>query len=142
MGSSSLFGGDVVSSQNSQLDVDLTRPLGTGGSFGFHFDSGLNVTDNFFANAPEQYSSNLSVSFVQPLMRGAGEDYATSNQREAEIVERRRLEERRQARQQLIQDVEVAYWELVAAGQQLQVAEAALKLGEEQVEREQARSRA
>ncbi len=142
VGSSQLFGGDVVSTQDSQLDVDLTRPLGTGGSFGFHFDSGLNVTDNSFANAPEQYSSNLSVSFVQPLMRGAGEDYATSNQREAEIVERRRLEERRQARQQLIQDVEVAYWELVAAGQQLQVAEAALKLGEEQVEREQARLRA
>ncbi len=142
VGSSSLFGGDVVSTQDSQLNLDLTRPLGTGGTFGFHFDSGLNVTDNSFANAPEQYRSNLSVSYVQPLMRGAGEEYATSNQREAEIVERRRLEERRQARQLLIHDVEVAYWELVAAGQQLQVAEAALKLGEEQVQREEARLRA
>ena len=142
VGSSSLFGGDVVSTQDSQVNLDLTRPLGTGGTFGFHFDSGLNVTDNSFANAPEQYRSNLSVSYVQPLMRGAGEEYATSNQREAEIVERRRLEERRQARQLLIHDVEVAYWELVAAGQQLQVAEAALKLGEEQVQREEARLRA
>ena len=142
VGSSSLFGGDVVSSQDSQLNLDLSRPLGTGGSFGFHFDSGLNVTDNAFANAPEQYRSNLAVSYVQPLMRGAGEDYATSNQREAEITERRRLEERRQARQSLIHDVEVAYWELVAAGQQLEVAEAALKLGKEQIQREEARLRA
>jgi len=142
VGSSALFGGDVVSTQDSQVNLDLTRPLGTGGTFGFHFDSGLNVTDNSFANAPEQYRSNLSVSYVQPLMRGAGEEYATSNQREAEILERRRREERRQARQLLIHDVEVAYWELVAAGQQLEVAEAALKLGEEQVQREMARLRA
>ncbi len=142
VGSSSLFGGDVVSSQDSRLNLDLSRPLGTGGSFGFHFDSGLNVTDNSFANAPELYSSNLAVSYVQPLMRGAGEEYATSNQREAELTERRRVEERRQARQSLIHDVEVAYWELVAAGQQLEVAEAALKLGEEQIQREEARLRA
>jgi len=142
VGSSQLFGGSVVSNQDSRLDLDLRRPLGTGGSFAFHFDSGVNITDNSFANAPEQYQSNLSVSYVQPLMRGAGEEYATSNQREAEIVERRRLEERRQARQQLIHDVEVAYWELVAAGQQLEVAQAALELGLEQVEREQARLRA
>ncbi|MDA8592663.1 TolC family protein [Planctomycetota bacterium] len=142
VGSSALFGGDVVSSQDTQVNLDLTRPLGTGGTFGFHFDSGLNVTNNSFANAPEQYLSNLSVSYVQPLMRGAGEEYATSNQREAEIVERRRLEERRQARQLLIHDVEVAYWELVAAGQQLEVAEAALKLGQEQIQREEARLRA
>jgi len=142
VGSSALFGGDVVSSQDSQVNLDLTRPLNTGGSFGFHFDSGLNVTDNSFANAPEQYRSNLSVSYVQPLLRGAGEEYATSNQREAEIVERRRREERRQARQLLIHDVEVAYWELVAARQQLEVAEAALELGTEQVQREEARLRA
>ena len=64
VGSSSLFGGDVVSRQDSRLNLDLSRPLGTGGSFGFHFDSGLNVTDNSFANAPELYSSNLAVSYV------------------------------------------------------------------------------
>ena len=142
VGSSQLFGGSVVSSQDSRIDLDLTRPLTTGGSFAFHFDSGLNITDNSFANAPELYQSNLSLSYVQPLMRGAGEEYATSNQREAEILERRRMEERRQARQQLIHDVQVAYWELVAAGQQLQVAEAALELGQEQIERERARLRA
>lgn len=141
-GGSALFGGEVVSNEDTRFDLDLARPLTTGGSFQFHFDTALSVTDNQFANAPELYQSGLSLTYVQPLMRGAWKEYNTANQREAEVTEQRRMEERREARQFLIHDVEVAYWELVAAQEQLQVAQAALELGEEQITREEARLRA
>lgn len=141
-GASSLFGGRVVSQTDSRVDLDLTKPLTTGGSFTFHFDSQLSQTDNQFSNAPELFQDSLRAAFSQPLLRGAGTDYATSNQREAEITEQRRLEDRRDARQLLLHDVEVAYWELVAALQQLEVAQSALELGRSQVSREEARIRA
>ncbi len=141
-GNSALSGGDVVTQEDTQFDLDLTRPLQTGGTFTFHFDSQFNKSNNQFSNAPEQYQHGLRAAFTQPLTRGAGSDYATSSQREAEITERRRDEEVRDARQLLLHDVEVAYWELVAALQQLEVARSALELGESQVTREEARIRA
>ena len=139
---SALGGGDVVTTQSSGANFDLTRPLTTGGRFDFNFNTQFSDTDNQFANSPQLYSTGLSVGYVQPLMRAAGREYTTSNQRMAEISERRRYEERRAARQFLIHDVEVAYWELVAAAEQLEVSNAALELGDEQVVREEARLRA
>ena len=141
-GNTSLFGGDVVENQDARIDVDLTRPLTTGGSFVLHFDTQEQRTNNAFFNAPELFQDGLSATFSQPLLRGRGSDFATSNQREAEITEQRRREDLRGARQLLLHDVEVAYWDLVAALQQLEVAESALKLGENQVTREEARIRA
>ncbi len=141
-GNTSLFGGDVVEQQDSRVDFDLTRPLTSGGTFAFHFDTQFNETNNEFFNAPELYQDGLRASFSQPLLRGAGSDYATSNQREAELTEERRKEDLRDARQLLLHDVEVAYWELVAALQQRDVAQSALELGSSQVSREEARIRA
>ncbi len=141
-GNTSLFGGDVVKQQDTRLDVDLTRPLTTGGTFALHFDTQFNETNNQFFNAPELYQDGLRASFSQPLLRGRGSDYTTSNQREAELTEQRRKEDLRDARQLLLHDVEVAYWELVAALQQREVAQSALELGENQVTREEARIRA
>ncbi|MEM9799854.1 MAG: TolC family protein [Planctomycetota bacterium] len=141
-GGDQLFGGEVVTTQRGRVDLDLTRPLTTGGRFVFHFDSQYTQTDNVFANDPELYQSGISLTYVQPLLRGAWQEYNTAQQREAEITQQRRFEERRDARQQLIQDVEVAYWELVSAMEQLRVSRAALELGREQVQRENARLRA
>ncbi|MEM8711087.1 MAG: TolC family protein [Planctomycetota bacterium] len=141
-GNTSLFGGDVVEQQDTRVDFDLTRPLTSGGTFTFHFDTQFNETNNQFFNAPELYQDGLRVAFNQPLLRGRGSEYATSNQRQAEITEQRRKEERRDARQLLLHDVEVAYWELVAALTQLEVAQSALELGRSQVTREEARIRA
>ncbi|MEM9380913.1 MAG: TolC family protein [Planctomycetota bacterium] len=139
---SALGGGRVVTNRDTRLDLDLTRPLTTGGRFDFHFDTTFSETDNEFANAPELFQTGLRLTYVQPLLRGAWKEYATANMRDLEIAERRRFEERREARQFLIHDVEVAYWELVAAVEQLEVDEAALELGREQVGREEARLRA
>lgn len=139
---STLLGAAVVESQDTRFDLDLTRPLSWGGNFAFHFDTQYNKTNNAFFNAPELVEDSLRLSYTQPLFRGNGVEYNTSTQRETEITERQRQEDRRSTRQALLHDVEVAYWELVAAKLQLEVAESALRLGEEQVDRERKRVRA
>ncbi|MEC8493440.1 MAG: TolC family protein [Planctomycetota bacterium] len=137
-----LAGADVVEQQDARVDLDLTKPFTWGGSFAFHFDTQQSRTNNAFFNAPELIQDNVRLSYTQPLFRGRGIEAQTAQQREAEIVEQQRREDRRGARQNLLHDVEVAYWELVAALQQLEVARSGLALGEEQVSREEARVRA
>ncbi|MEO1696276.1 MAG: TolC family protein [Planctomycetota bacterium] len=141
-GATFLSGGSVVNTEQFRVDVDITRPLTWGGSFNLHFDTQQSKTDNELFNAPEQFEDNLRVSYVQPLLRGFGYDETLEPVRRARIAEKQRDEDRRSARQTLLRDVEVAYWELVAAGEQLDVAQSALTLGFSQVEREEARLRA
>ena len=108
----SLAGADVVEQQDARVDLDLTKPFTWGGSFAFHFDTQQSRTNNSFFNAPELIQDNVRVSYTQPLFRGRGVEAQTAQQREAEIVEQQRREDRRGARQTLLHDVEVAYWEL------------------------------
>ena len=136
---SALLGADVVESQTTRFDVDLTKPTTWGGNFAFHFDSQYNETNNSFFAAPELIEDSMRISYTQPLIRGRGTEYNTANQKLAEITERQRHEDLRQTRQTLLLDVEVAYWDLVMALQQLDVAESALELGREQVDREEKR---
>lgn len=140
--STALAGADVVENQEQQFDLDITKPLTWGGSFAFHFDTQLSETNNQFFNSPVLVQDNLRLTYTQPLFRGRGVAATTASQRESEIIERQRREDRRLARQTLLHDVEVAYWELVHAGQLLVVAESALTLGQSQVDRELARVRA
>ena len=141
-GSTFLSGGSVVETEQTQFDVDITKPMTWGGDFAFHFDTQISETNNQLFNSPELVQDNLRLTYTQPLFRGRGTEATTSSQKEAEIVERQRREDRRSARQSLLHNTEVAYWELVAAGQQLVVAQSALTLGQSQVERELARVRA
>ena len=84
-------------------------------------------------------SDGLTLTYNQPLMRGAWAEYATASQREAEIVLGRQGELERGARQDLLLQVSNAYWDLVAARRQLEVAQSSLGLGLDQVERNQRR---
>lgn len=140
--STALDGGDTITSTRSRADVDITKPFTWGGTFAFHFDTQLTETDNTFFNNPELVQDNVRLSYTQPLLRGFGTEANLATVRETQIAQRQRDEDRRLARQSLLHDVEVAYWELVAALEQLEVAESALEFGRNLVEREESRVRA
>lgn len=141
-GATALAGGDTITTTESRADVDITKPFTWGGTFAFHFDTQLTETDNTFFNNPELVQDNVRLSYTQPLLRNFGTEANLAPVREGQIAQRQRDEDRRLSRQTLMHDVEVAYWELVAALEQLEVAESALELGRNQVEREEARLRA
>jgi len=138
-GSSALAGGDVIDSQSTQLAFDLVRPFSTGGRFESTFDATRNTTTNEFSNAPELVEDNLRFSYIHPLLRGAGYDATTTEQQVADLVSRRATEAARGARQRLVTSVAQSYWDLVAALEEHEVRRAALRLGREQLVREEQR---
>jgi outer membrane protein len=133
-----VFGG---SSQKSQdFAIDFTRPLATtGGTFGAHFDTTDKKTDSSLQVEPQSTTDVISLSYTQPLLRGAWREYATSQQREAEFDSMRQDEHLRQVRQRLLLDVSNAYWDLVAARENLAVADSSLDLAMKQVDQNQKR---
>lgn len=138
-GSTALAGGSVVETESSEFALDLTRPFTTGASFAAHFDTAQRETTNSFFNAPELVEDSLRLSYVHPLLRGAGYEATTSQQQIADLTAQRGVEASRGTRQQLIADVAAAYWDLVAALEQREVRRSALDLGREQLVREEQR---
>ncbi len=116
------------------FDFSLARPTEIGGNFSATFSSDKTTVS---AADLKQTRTNLRLSYTQPLLRGFGKTYATSQQEEADVRYFQQLERRREVLQALLSDVYNAYWELVRTRQQLDVAGVSLDLGVEQLERNQ-----
>jgi outer membrane protein TolC len=130
-------GGQVLEGNIESYSFSLTRPTELGGRFesSLQTDSQTSTSANQFA--PTQVSSELRLAYTQPLLRGAGQDRATSEQEESELLYEQQVERRRQALQQLLRDTSDAYWNLVQARDQVEVARKSLELGLEQRDRNQ-----
>jgi outer membrane protein TolC len=138
-GTSSLSGGVVLEENTQEFSTALAFPLTTGGNFSLGFNTVNEETNNVFQLVNPSTSDSFIARFHQPLLRGAWRDYATSQQQEAELVYHQSLELYRQRRQELIHTVHRAYWDLVAALEQLGVADATLNLGREQLDQNKRR---
>lgn len=136
-GSGFLAGGSEIETTSQTLDLNLLKPMTTGGSFQVNFSHNLRDSNNAFFDDPQQTTNNLSLSYVQPLRRGAWSKYATALQRESEIVFQLQVEVQRQTRLTVNYNVTQAYWELVRTREQAGVADSAVSLGEDQLEQEQ-----
>ena len=138
-GSSSLSGGTVIQENNLGLDLGLNWPLLSGGSFETLFNTRNVETNNSFVLVDPSTTDTWTIVFRQPLWRGLGHAYATATQREAELAYKRERELLRIKRQDLLGLVDDAYWDLVAAKQQLGVAQQSLELAQEQLDQNRRR---
>lgn len=134
-----LQGGLVVDSSDTQVDLNLNKPLIWGGSFDFLFQTTEQETTSAFFFEPRFSQDTLRLTYTQPLNRGFGRDFNLAVQREQEILFRRQVEMQRQGRQDLGFQVYNAYWNLVDAREQLGVADSSLELGLEQLEQNRRR---
>jgi len=135
--SNSVFGGSYTNTQS--FGLDLVRPVTTGGTFKAHFDTANTKTDNTFSALSTSTSDVVSLSYVQPLLRGAWRQYATAQQVIADLAWRRQTEHERSVRQKLLLDVATAYWDLVAARADREVAESSLGLAKTQLDQDRRR---
>lgn len=117
------------------LSSGIDYPLTTGGTLTASVD--YSRTDGF--NAPLPVRSALDLAFNQPLLRGRGENYSTSQQRENQLRYLKQVERLRQLRQTLQRQVSDAYWDMVSAQEQLRVADETLALGREQLDQNRRR---
>lgn len=136
---SSLSGATVVREDTQELGGGLQFPLTTGGSFNVDYGRVNRKTNSSFQLDNPSTTDTLTLTFRQPLLRGAWSRYAKSSQREAEIQFNKSLEKFRQTRQQLLLDVHSAYWDLVATLEQQGVADKTLDLGRQQLDQNQRR---
>lgn len=144
--------GLLIDSDQQDFSLALTKPVTTGGQFALSFDSsyGDSTTDAIgdlppgiagtFPREDDLFPTDtLALSYVQPLSRGAWSTYATSQQRLAELQHEIQVEAERDTRQSILLGAHDAYWTLVAARESLQVAEAGLELGKQQLDQNQRR---
>src|SRR5690349_13034466 len=113
---SSLGGGSVTSTTTYSWSPSVTKQFGRGGgNYFLQFQNSHTNTSNSFSLLNPFYSSNLSLSFTQPLLR----DRAIDNNRRQIRIQRKRLDQSdadfRQRTIQIITQVQQAYWELVFA---------------------------
>jgi len=138
--SSSLSGTNVINEKSTSASAGLLLPLQTGGSFNFTFDTVHSQSNNSLAQGIDEATTDtFGIEFRQPLLRGFGRNYATSEQQQAELEYKRQIEQYRLSRQDLIASVANAYWDLVTAIGQLDVAQETLDLGLNQLDQNQRR---
>lgn len=140
-GNSGLAGGTVVTSDSQAYSTSLSLPFTTGGRLDLSYDRDNTRTNNSFALFDTSTTDNISVALTQPLLRGAWNRFATSDQREAEVNYEKQSHRFEEIRQRVVRDVAVAYWELVGARELLGVREVALETGERQLAQDQERRR-
>ncbi|MEM7516771.1 MAG: TolC family protein, partial [Planctomycetota bacterium] len=138
-GSTSLAGADVLEFDSQQFEFDLSKPLRTGGNFAVNFNRDNTETNNQFQLVNPSTTDAISVQLTQPLLRRGWERFATADQRAAEMRLIQQRERERGIRQQLVQDVHNAYWDLVGAYEQLAVARSNVDLGVEQLDQNRRR---
>lgn len=129
-----VFGGG--SETNEEYGFDFTKPNTLGGTFRFGFNSTRIESDSGFNALPRSVNDIVSLSYVQPLLRNGWSDYATSEQRLADLDALRMNQAVRTARQKLLLEVANAYWDLVSAREQLDVADKSLALAQAQVDQD------
>ena len=116
---SQLSGGDgsgTTSSTTYTVSPSITKQFGRGGgNYFLQFANSHTNTSNSFSLLNPFYSSNLSLSFTQPLLRNREID----NNRRQIRIQRKRLDQSdadfRQRTIEIITRVQQAYWELVFA---------------------------
>ena len=105
-----------------------------GGSYHFDFSSVRLTTNNSFSALNPQYPSSISLSYVQPLVRGLKFD---NTRRQIEIGKKNLSLTDAQFRQRAIEaitNVQRAYWDLVFALRSLQVQREAVSSARTQLE--------
>jgi HAE1 family hydrophobic/amphiphilic exporter-1 len=113
---SSLGGGSVTSTTTYTLSPSVQKQFSRGGgNYFLQFQNSHTNTSNSFSLLNPFYSSNLSLTFTQPLLR----DRSIDNNRRQIRIQRKRLDQSdadfRQRTIDVITRVQQAYWELVFA---------------------------
>ena len=135
-----LNGGQRVTNDTTTYNFGVAQevPWG-GGTFALTFNNSRLATSNLFANYNPTFSSTLTASYLQPLLRDFGIDNIRQQIAIAQINRDIGAETLRATIAQTIANVRNAYWELAYARAAVDVAQRSLELAPKLVEDNQAR---
>jgi outer membrane protein TolC len=117
------------------LEGSVSQLTAFGGDFSFTLSNSRTQSENEFFAAATAFNTNAQLSFAQPLLRDFGRLATARGLLIAQVNSRASREDFELQVNGTVQDVENAYWTLIDAREQLNVAEEALGLAEELHER-------
>lgn len=129
--STQLEGAAVVSADSRSYSLGLSQLVPTGGTGGLQLSADRAGTNSTNAFINPQYSAVDGLRFSQPLLRGFGRLSTELPILQARINSSVGRELFEQEATRVVQSVENAYWGLVEARQQLEVAQQSLALAQE-----------
>jgi outer membrane protein TolC len=116
------------------LTADVFRTFSTGGTLSFHAGSTFSRNPDFVTNeSVNNWADDVSVGFVQPLLRGRGAWLWNAQERRATLSRDAVVLARRLAAIDAVQTVVSAYWDLVLAERQVAITQQSLDLAKERL---------
>jgi outer membrane protein TolC len=134
-----LEGANVAESDNMQFGLGVNQLLPSGTQIGASWNSFRGETNSTFFFLNPRWDANLNLTLTQPLLNGFG---TVANRASIIIAENLREQVSAGFEVQVIQllaDVELAYWEVVATRQGIAVTEQSLALAQRLLEETQQR---
>ncbi|MBP9085338.1 MAG: TolC family protein [Kofleriaceae bacterium] len=114
------------------LTGSLTRPLATGGAVSINADTSVNDSA-FDAFDARNWADSLTASITHPLMRGRGRAVVEINQRRAALERSAGVVAQGLVALNAVQTIVAAYWDLVLAETELDIAQSSLTLANERL---------
>lgn len=135
-----LNGGQRVTNDTTTYNFSVAQTLPwKGATFGLSFNNNRLDTSNLFANYNPTYTSTLTATFTQPLLRGFGTDNLRQQIAITQVNRDIAAETLRGTIATTVANVRNAYWELAYARAAVDVARRSLDLAQKLVEDNQAR---
>jgi outer membrane protein len=138
-GTSSLSGGDIITTKTDVWNFGLGLPIQTGATFNLAFNNNKQGTNNAFAGFNPQFSSSFNVSATQPLLKNFKIDQPRE---QLKLAKKSREISDVQFRQAIINTVATAkiyYWELIYTIDNLGAARKSLDLAKKLLDENQIR---
>ena len=136
--SSVLGGADVLTRESIVAGFNVAANTSFGLGWSFSGNASRLVTNNEFSTFNPQYTTSMTLGVRQPLLRNFGR---TANRQQLLVAQNDFTVSRHQFGQQLQQQmvqVIIAYWSLVSAYRNVDIAEQSLELARQQLERNNA----
>ncbi|MFN7962059.1 MAG: TolC family protein [Thermoanaerobaculia bacterium] len=131
LNSNRLVQADSITAKNTSLSLGLAQKTPWGGSASFSFSSNRRETSDPTAIQNPSYNANARLGISQSLLKGFGREATDRGLLVARLADKSGRQGFEIAVADLIQRVEDAYWEVVEARNQLNVAQEGLALAEE-----------
>lgn len=136
-----LAGGNSTTNAQRYANFHLMKLLRTGTQFSVDFLNDRNSTTNAFSNLSPNYSPELGLSVVQPLLRNFGWDFSYLVVRVAEQTADAALHQYEAALADFVIEVIAAYWDVIRAREFVDVQQEFKTLADRTVEENEARVR-
>lgn len=129
---------DVVTTKQNDYTLQLTQSIPVGGSFSVSLYNYINDTNRGYPTINPRYGTTLRLDYSQPLLK----DFGFKIGRKEIIISKYNSEISEENFQKILEDiiynVEVAYWNLVYSKENLKVRQQSLKLAQELLEKNKA----